>query len=276
MAVSSKNISVKPFLQPPRVTTADGVCFGEVVYNPGGICGPRRQQNWQLVAVISGDVEVEIDEVKHPIPSGQVRLMVPGKWEFFHFSRELPTHHLWVDFAPDKLPLRNRLEHASAFLPLSGALESLIRIGLGVSSTEESGKEAIQSLGQAVLALYCSGSSAGAPPMHPAVLKACKIMEEELDQPMSLAALARRSGISSNHLVLLFKRHLSSTPIEHLWKLRTQRAALLLTSSGLSVGEIAFQTGFQTSFHLSRRFQNGYGLSPRAYRLRAWGREQKI
>ncbi len=269
----SRNMPIKPFLQPPRFSVANGVAFGEVIYNPGGIYGPRRQTKWQLVAVVSGNADVEIDKVRHSIPAGQVRLLVPGKWEFFEFSKEHPTHHLWVDFPPDKVPikLRKRLKQPPHVLPLSSALESLIRIGLGVQSSDEGGSEALQALGQAALALFCAGTLSPAVPIHPAVIKSCQMMEEELEHPLTLTMIASRSGISPNQLVLLFKRHLNSTPMEHLWNLRTQRAALLLSSTGLSVGEIAFETGFQTPFHLSRRFRNGFGVSPRDYRSRAWG-----
>jgi hypothetical protein len=106
MADNDKNISVDTFLRTPRVKGTQGVSFGEVVYKPGGVCGPRFQSGWQLVAIISGDSEVEVDKKRCPIPSGHVRLMSPGHWEHYRFAAKTPTHHLWLDFPPQKKACR--------------------------------------------------------------------------------------------------------------------------------------------------------------------------
>jgi hypothetical protein len=43
-----------------RVHT-DNVVFGEVRYEPGGLCGPRIQRDYQLVVLHAGDCHVTVD-----------------------------------------------------------------------------------------------------------------------------------------------------------------------------------------------------------------------
>lgn len=51
--------------------------------------------------------------------------------------------------------------------------------------------------------------------------------------------------------------------------IRISRAQDLLSSSDLSVSEIAAQTGFDSVYYFSRHFKQSTGLTPKAYRSRS-------
>lgn len=275
MAGSDEKISINTYLREPRYVVAAGACFGEVTYKPGGICGPRVQQGWQLVAILSGDTIVEVDGKPCPIPSGYVRLMSPGQRECFYFSVDGRTNHLWIDFpksAHDPV-LRKMLAEAPALLPLSSPLEALMRAGLEVDVSTPKGKWAIEAMGRAAFSLFCAEAQGGrkaSGPLHPSILKACQFMEKQVAQPLDVQGISRAAGLSYNHFSRLFSRQMGLTPMEHVWHLRVQKAALLLRSTGLAMSEISEKTGFQNPFHFSRRFRSAFGISPRTYRQEAW------
>ena len=75
--------------------------------------------------------------------------------------------------------------------------------------------------------------------------------------PMARTALERR-----------FKAVVGTTPHAHLRKLRIERVQHLLTSTNTPIGEIAAQTGFEHTEHLSAMFRRECGISPRQYRAR--------
>ena len=52
-------------------------------------------------------------------------------------------------------------------------------------------------------------------------------------------------------------------------RVRLQHAARLLQATGLSVGEVAWASGFVSPYHFSRSFRTELGLAPTAYRRRA-------
>jgi len=277
MADNDKNISINTFFQAPKHVRIEGVNFGEVVYKPGGICGPRHQPGWQLVAIISGDTVVDVDEKKCPIPSGHVRLMSPGHREFYRFAVKDPTHHLWLDFPFSRTPapLRKMLASSQPLIPLSPALESLLRAGLEVDVSLPRGALALEAVAVATLSLFCAEAQSekkASGPVHPAIAQGCFFMEKNLSGSLNLARVSHAAGLSPNHFARLFHRQLGCTPIEHLWHLRIQKAASLLRGTGLSLGEIASQTGFQNPFHFSRRFKAAFGSCPRAYRFHAWNK----
>ena len=63
-----------------------------------------------------------------------------------------------------------------------------------------------------------------------------------------------------------FKQINGSSPKEYLIGLRINYACELLDSTQLSIGEIAFKSGFNDSNYFTRQFRRVTGRSPRDYR----------
>jgi len=91
-------------------------------------------------------------------------------------------------------------------------------------------------------------------------------MEEHLTEPLSLAGLARTAGMSRSTLTRAFRRILRRSPIEHLIRLRLERACVRLRETDDTVTEIALAVGFNDSNYFARQFRRLMGRTPRAYR----------
>ena len=91
-------------------------------------------------------------------------------------------------------------------------------------------------------------------------------LEQHPDKEWTLAKMAKCAGMSVANFRLCFRMLTGCAPVEYLLQLRLRKAAAMLVSSRLSVGEIAWQTGFQDANYFSRQFRRFYGESPRAYR----------
>lgn len=87
-----------------------------------------------------------------------------------------------------------------------------------------------------------------------------------LDQPVTLHEMAEQAALSPNHFLRTFKALFQQTPHQYLLQQRLQRAAHLLTTSTLSVTEIALTVGFASLGTFSWRFRRAFGLSPEQYR----------
>ncbi|MGA5141411.1 GlxA family transcriptional regulator [Streptomyces azureus] len=82
-----------------------------------------------------------------------------------------------------------------------------------------------------------------------------------LAEDLSPAALAARAGISSRHLTRLFTAHLGTTPARAVRAARTEAAAHLARSSGLSLAAIARRCGFGSAETLRQAFLDHYGVT---------------
>lgn len=97
---------------------------------------------------------------------------------------------------------------------------------------------------------------------HPHLLSAIRLMEDAAEQPIPVAEIAQRIGISARQLERLFERHLKCSPSRHYARLRLEKARRLLRHSSLSVTEVALACGYESASHFSTSYSGHFGLSP--------------
>jgi AraC family transcriptional regulator of arabinose operon len=100
----------------------------------------------------------------------------------------------------------------------------------------------------------------------PRVLRAMDHLCQNLSEPMTLALLAQRCGLSVSRLAHLFQQHAGQSPHQFLELQRMARARQLLELTREPVTAVAAAVGFPDLFHFSRRFKHHTGRSPRHYR----------
>ena len=91
-------------------------------------------------------------------------------------------------------------------------------------------------------------------------------MLRHLDEPLQVATLAARAGISPSHFFALFKRQIGCAPIDYFIRLRMQHACRLLDETMLSVKEVAAVLGYDDQFYFSRVFKAVNNVPPSRYR----------
>lgn len=94
------------------------------------------------------------------------------------------------------------------------------------------------------------------------LVKAIRLMEEHVEDKLTLKDVARSVDISDRQLERLFHRHLQTTPVGFYRQLRLERAHRLLVYSRLTVRDVALATGFSTLAEFSRAFKGRYGRPP--------------
>jgi AraC-like DNA-binding protein len=98
---------------------------------------------------------------------------------------------------------------------------------------------------------------------------AVSYMEDHYLEPLTLENIAEKSDISVRHLNRIFQSYFQTTPITYLQRLRLEHACSLLKQTRLPIMEISSKCGFSDSNYFTRQFTRIYGLSPKAYRMKA-------
>lgn len=101
------------------------------------------------------------------------------------------------------------------------------------------------------------------------VCRALLMMEQNLSEPLPILMIAGRLGLSVRQLERRFESSLGQHPSAVYRTLRIRHAHRLLETTDRSVTEIALETGFSDSGHLSRQFKALYGVPPSRMRLGA-------
>lgn len=91
-------------------------------------------------------------------------------------------------------------------------------------------------------------------------------IHEYADQNPSLLEMAQQVQMSPYHFSRLFKQSTGQSPHQYLISRRIQQAKQLLTTTELSIAEIAAQVGFTDQSHLARHFKRQMRVTPSQFR----------
>jgi transcriptional regulator GlxA family with amidase domain len=98
------------------------------------------------------------------------------------------------------------------------------------------------------------------------VAEALEWVERRLDQPFTVAELARRSGLGERTFLRRFSAATGTTPHRWLTERRLDRAQALLEEGRLSVEDIAVACGYASAAALRHQFTRLRGTNPTSYR----------
>jgi transcriptional regulator GlxA family with amidase domain len=101
--------------------------------------------------------------------------------------------------------------------------------------------------------------------LPPTLRRAVRYIEEHAADEIGLSDIAAAAGLGARGLQLAFRRHYDVTPLEHLRRVRLDRAHRDLRSSTpaeATVGGIADRWGFPHHGNFSALYLRTYGCSP--------------
>ena len=97
---------------------------------------------------------------------------------------------------------------------------------------------------------------------HPKLSTVIKMMEANLEEPISPATLAGDVKISTRQLERLFRRYLDRSPKCYYMELRLQKARNLLLQTEMSVINVALACGFTSPSHFSKCYRLHFSTTP--------------
>jgi AraC-like DNA-binding protein len=103
----------------------------------------------------------------------------------------------------------------------------------------------------------------------PVVGPALRLLQNNPAHPWTVASLAREAGVSRAALARRFNALVGEPPMAFLTEWRLTLAADLLREPGATVGSVAPQVGYGSSFALSTAFKRVRGISPQQHRAAA-------
>ena len=240
---------------------------------PGDAAPPEVHTSFVLAYVRSGSFGVRTERGAHQLVAGGFMTGAPG--EVYACSHEHGQGDTCLSFhlSPalvESLGSERAAAWRSGGLPPEPELGMLGELGMAAAEggTDVSLEEAALLLVDRFLARGGSPRPAWAPRVvdRRRAVETALWMEAHADQPVPLATLARRAGLSAFHFLRLFTRVLGVTPHQYLVAARLRRAARLLADPARPVTDVAFEAGFGDLSHFVRTFRRAAGVSPGRFR----------
>ena len=109
--------------------------------------------------------------------------------------------------------------------------------------------------------------------MRPLLREAMTLIENNIEEPLTVPQIANSLGVSQRQLERQFKKNVGCTVVQFGVLKRLQNARLLLISTDMSIRQIATASGFNTMSHFAFSFGKFFGRRPSDYR-EAWPKEE--
>lgn len=96
------------------------------------------------------------------------------------------------------------------------------------------------------------------------------------NQPISTQDIADAAHISKTECLRCFQKYIHDTPYQYLMKYRLHMSTSLLTSTEMSVTDIAFNVGFHSTSSYIKYFKLFYKMTPYKYRVMSKAFESEV
>lgn len=100
----------------------------------------------------------------------------------------------------------------------------------------------------------------------PRLRRALAEMSANMESPLSIPDVARRSGCGRKDLERRFLRAFGTSPRKVYQRMRLNAAQHLVQDTELSISEIATRTGYDSAASFTRAFRETFGRPPRTFR----------
>lgn len=235
-------------------------------------CNPHFHSNIEILYVLEGQIDVTVNGQSRRLTAGWAS--AAGSFDIHAYSTHEHSESIILIIPTDMVNSFNILTRSSAFassfmqpgrrdrdmanamerlVEFSGCKDSLIAKGyiyvilgilaeqVGISNTARSGSDFI-------------------------IRDILVYLEQHYLENLTIESLAKRYGYHKDYLSRLFNANIGCGFSHYVNILRARHAAMLLRGSHLSLEEIAYQSGFNSTRTFYRAFQGFYGMTPTAYR----------
>lgn len=240
---------------------------------------------WRLYFADHQDMYLVAEDGTHAVPAGGF-LLVPSEYHF-HCRTKGCSRHLWIHFslqppflrtlkAPYALSGTCRENHAAqALAALARDIAQDLHKEQGDASVQAGVQDRFRLTHriQGLLHLVLAEVPFDRHPRLPIALeRGLRTAHEHIHEPVSIAQLARKAGVSPEHMAQLFRQHLQQSPSDYLRTLRIREAARRLAYTDDTIDAIADSVSFANRHHFSRVFKKMMNEAPAAFRTRVRAR----
>lgn len=249
---------------------------------------PQSNDGFCITFMQAGQVEIFTKGRSHILTAGDIFLLPPHQLHTFR-TMTMDTRYLFLSIFPQllALPESHFFQRDFATPLFAGQLQvpELIRSGDPLHPAlsaalqpldrrrEGSAEYSAQLFAAAVS--FCAALMPHCTPISPkeaadrqenTALACLEYIRKHYREKVTLQDVADHVHLHPNYLCALFREQTGKTVFEYLDRYRIRRAARLLSSSSLSVTQIAESCGFGSVSFFSRKFRSLIGMSPIQYR----------
>ena len=233
----------------------------------------RTLNEYQLLYNPEGEGIFQSTHIKPTrLKPGDMFLLFPGEWHTYHPDPEVGWKSYWIGFRGKNMDDRVRAGFLTPDSPIYHVGYSFTLEGLYKRAYEAAVEEAAYSqqlmagivnhLIGMMYSLERNRELSKNQQQVDMVSRARMRIRESLESDLTIQQIAEELGVSYSNLRKLFKEHTGLSPATYQQELRLLRAKELLTTTELSIKEIAYRLNFESPDYFSAKFKAKMGIKP--------------
>ena len=203
---------------------------------------------------------------------GDMFLLFPGEWHTYHPDPKVGWKSYWIGFRGKNMDDRVRAGFLAPTKPIyhvgySFTLEALYKRAYEAAVEEAAYSQQLMAgivnhLIGMMYSLERNRELSKNQQQVDMISRARMRIRESLESDITIQQIAEELGVSYSNLRKLFKEHTGLSPATYQQELRLLRAKELLSTTELSIQEIAYRLNFESPDYFSAKFKAKMGLKP--------------
>lgn len=236
--------------------------------------GPGVRDHYLIHLVTDGKGSYSSGDISYSVNAGDLFLAKPNARISYTADDEEPWEYYWVGFNGSnaasliqQLPF-SKHEPVYRCKNFPATKELLYQIYLARGNRPSDEARMVGHLYLFLANLMAEADDITKRPMQTGsqyVVNAVKFIQFNYSRDIGVDEIAKAVGVSRSHLYRVFMSNLGQSPIDYLTSFRIGEACSLLSSTSLSVAEVAYSVGFLDQFYFSRVFKKAKGVPPSHY-----------
>ena len=233
----------------------------------------RELNEYQLLYLTEGEGVFHSTTVREaPLREGDLWLLFHGEWHSYHPNPRKGWKSYWIGFKGRNMDDRVRAGFLSPQKPIYhvGFSDSIVRLYKQAydAAIEEAAYSQQLMAGMVNLLIGMMYSKErniqlSRNQAHVDLISRARLrIREALESSLTIQQVAEEMGISYSNFRKLFKEHTGISPAIYQQDLRLQRAKEMLSTTDISVKEIAYRLNFESPDYFSAKFKAKTGRRP--------------
>jgi AraC-like DNA-binding protein len=233
----------------------------------------RELQEYQLLYITEGSGIFHSHTVSEArLREGDFFLLFPGEWHSYHPTPPRGWKKYWIGFKGRNMDDRVRAGFLSPTKPIYhvGFSDDIVRLykdAFEAAKREEAYSQQLMAgivnhLIGMMYSLERNRELSKNQQQVDMISRARMRIRESLESDTTIQQIAEELGVSYSNLRKLFKEHTGLSPATYQQELRLLRAKELLSTTELSIKEIAYRLNFESPDYFSAKFKAKMGLKP--------------
>ena len=234
----------------------------------------RILPEYQLLYIIEGEGIFHSRTVPEAhLKEGDFFLLFPGEWHSYHPTGPRGWKKYWIGFRGQNMDDRVRAGFLSPTKPIYhvGFSDTIVRLYKNAfdAAIEEAAysQQVMAGIVNLLIGLMYSKERniqlLNRNQSHVDLINRARLrIREQLESSLTIQQVAEDLGMSYSNFRKLFKEHTGLSPATYQQDLRLQRAKELLTTTTMSIKEIAYRLNFESPDYFSSKFKIKTGRKP--------------